>query len=118
MPFICREEIDPSLRQRFEGTHKAKLRQSLLDPGLTEMQQKNIRAQLEQLGKPKVYRADSPPRPGAICFDIPVIFKWSRESLEQRTKADLMGLAREQGVAVYGSKAQIIARLMNVPKDS
>jgi hypothetical protein len=114
MPFIRREDVDLSLRQRFEGVHKAKLRQSLLDPGLTAEQQKNIRAQLEQIGKLKVYRADSPHRPGAISFDVPRIAKWNREDLEQRNKADIIALAREHDVAMYGSKAQIIARLMNV----
>ena len=114
MPFICREDVDLDLRQRFNGAHKAKLRQSLLDPGLTAEQQKNIRAQLDQIGKPKTYRADSLPRPGAISFESPRIPKWDRETLEQMNKADLVNLARERDVAMYGSKAQIIARLMNV----
>jgi len=69
MPFIRRHEIDPALRHKFEGAHKARLRQALLDPGLSASQRVAIKQELDQVGKPKIYSADSAPRAGSVSFD-------------------------------------------------
>lgn len=68
MPFIKRQDINPTLLKRFEGAHKARLRQALLDPGLTSAQRESIKEQLDQIGKPKVYKAGMAPKPGAVAF--------------------------------------------------
>ena len=68
MPFIRRSDISPAVRQRFEGEHRARLRKSLLDPSLTAAQRRAIKEELVQIGKPRAYKAGSPPRPGAITF--------------------------------------------------
>lgn len=69
MPFIRRQEVDPVLRQRFDESHKATLRASLLNPALTKEQFRGIKSQIESVGQPKVYQADSLPRPGSIIFE-------------------------------------------------
>ena len=58
MPFIRRQDVDPTLRQRFEEQRKGELRTALLDPALTEEQRKSIKRQLDTVGRLKVYRAD------------------------------------------------------------
>lgn len=68
MPFIQRSQIDPAVRERFEAARKAQLRQTLLDPSLTLAQVKKIRAEIQMLGKNRVYDGQSSPRPGAIIF--------------------------------------------------
>lgn len=66
MPFISRDQIAPSIRKPHEAEYRQKLREALLDPTLTDEQANRLRSELENIGKPKVYRADSPPPPGAI----------------------------------------------------
>jgi len=63
---LCREQIDPVLRRKYEAQYKARLREALLAPGLTAEQQRRIRSELAAVGKPKDYRSETPPRPGAI----------------------------------------------------
>jgi hypothetical protein len=68
VPFIRRSQIDPSVRQQFEVARKAHLRQSLLDPSLTSTQVKKIRAEIQMLGRDRVYDGQSSPKAGAILF--------------------------------------------------
>ena len=69
MPFVHQEQISSTVRSKYETALKEQLRQALLAPGLTSDQRKAIKEQLNNLGQPKVYRAGSPPKPGAISFD-------------------------------------------------
>jgi hypothetical protein len=68
MPFIAREDIAPEVRGKYEAQHKTRLREALLNPGLTAAQRIHLREQIRSVGKPKVYSADTPPKPGAISF--------------------------------------------------
>lgn len=68
MPFIKRQDIAPALRQKFEGAHKARLRQTLLDPGLTGPQREAIKKELDSIGKPKIYSAGTVPKVGSVSF--------------------------------------------------
>ena len=69
MPFIRRENVPVTLRRKFEAAHKARLRQALLDPGLSEGRRAAIKGELDQIGKPKVYSADSAQKAGSVSFD-------------------------------------------------
>lgn len=71
MPFLSKDQIDPHLRKKHEDALRERLRQSLLNPGLTAEQRLAIRQQLESIGQPKVYDANSPALPGAISFGDP-----------------------------------------------
>jgi len=66
MPFITRTQIDPLLRKKHVGPYRADLRRRLLLPGLSQAERLSIRDQLDNLGGVKLYRADSPSKPGAI----------------------------------------------------
>lgn len=66
MPVIKRENIDRSIRAPHEKMYKAQLKKALHDPMLTPADQEHLKEQLATIGKPKVYRKDSPPKPGAI----------------------------------------------------
>lgn len=68
MPFIARDQIDPEIRAKYEAKHKAQLREALLHPGLSAAQRQHLHDSIRSIGKPKVYSADSPPKPGAISF--------------------------------------------------
>ncbi len=68
MPFLSKSNIDPHLLAKHETLLKERLRQYLLDPGLSAEQRQAIRSQLSTIGKPKVYDANSPAVPGAISF--------------------------------------------------
>jgi hypothetical protein len=66
MPILTRQGISPELRRPHEKKYRARLRQALGHPLLTAEQQVRIKAELDQLGGPRVYDADSPAPPGAI----------------------------------------------------
>jgi len=108
MPFIRRQDVDPVVRQRFEETHKASLRAALLNPTLTEEQRNGIKTQLDTVGRPKVYRADSPPRPGAIAFPP----RMTREQLEGLKRPDLVALATRLNLPSQGRKVDLVERLL------
>lgn len=66
MPFITRTQIDPLLRKKHVGSYRAELRRTLLKPGLSQAERLSIRDQLDNLEGTRIYRADSPSKPGAI----------------------------------------------------
>jgi len=66
MPVIKRENIDRSVRSPHEKLYKAQLKKALHDPMLTQADQEHIKEQLATIGQAKVYRWDSPPKPGAL----------------------------------------------------
>jgi len=66
MPFVSREDIDLDVRAKYDKRYKAQLREALHNPGLTAEQRKHLQAQIRQVGQPKVYSADSAPKPGAF----------------------------------------------------
>lgn len=68
MPFIRREDIDPKLLSSADQAYREQLRVALSSPGLPGDQREALRRQLQQVGKPRVYDANSPPLPGAIQF--------------------------------------------------
>ena len=71
MPFITRNQMDVTTRAASNAARKAQLRQALLDPALTEARHQQIREELANLGQPRVYSADAPPKPGAVSFASP-----------------------------------------------
>ena len=71
MPFIRRKDIDPDLRASSDKKAKGRLRESLLNPGLSSDQRTQIRQELALLGPERIYDADRPARPGAISFSTP-----------------------------------------------
>jgi len=111
MPFIRRDQISSEVRKPYEGTYKTQLRQALTNPGLTAEQRKCIKDQLAEVGKPKVYRADTPPKPGAISFQEPLP---PRKILESLKRADLLVIAKRLRIPTDGNKAQVIDRLLSV----
>lgn len=71
MPFVSREDIPADVRAAHEKRYKMQLKEALLNPGLTAAQRDHLRAQIRAVGQPKVYSADSPPKPGAVSFQNP-----------------------------------------------
>lgn len=69
MPVIGRRQVDPEVRKKFEAEYKAGLRRSLSDLSLTEEHRTHLMKQLASIGQPKVYRADSPSKHGAISVE-------------------------------------------------
>lgn len=73
MPFLSRQQINPDVLAQHLGEHRDRLRQILLDPSLTADQRLAVKGQLQSIGQakgPKVYRQDSPAKPGAIDFPL------------------------------------------------
>ena len=66
MPVISQSDIDENIRLPHLDLYRQKLRQELLNPGLNSEQVLRIREKLENAGKQKEYKKDSPPLPGAI----------------------------------------------------
>jgi hypothetical protein len=69
MPILSRRNIDPALFKKPDADFKARLREALQNPGLGAEERRRILAQLAMTGLGKVYRASTPPRPGAITFE-------------------------------------------------
>lgn len=66
MPVLSRRNISRKTRGPHEQEYRQKLRESLLDSTLTDTQRKRVKQQLDSIDKPKKYRADDPPPPGAL----------------------------------------------------
>ena len=66
MPFMSRSGIDPKMTKPYDKKYKAQLREALGNPGLSAEQRARIKAELAQIGKPRVYDGDRPALPGAI----------------------------------------------------
>jgi len=109
VPFIRRHEIKSSVRKPHEGAYKGQLRQALTNPGLSAEQRERIKSQLAEVGQAKVYRVDTPPKPGAISFEEPLP---PRKILETLKRVDLLVIARKLKIPTNGSKAEIVERLL------
>lgn len=68
MPFIRRQDIDPEMRALHDKKAKSRLREALLNPGLSADQRTSIREELAMFGPARLYDANRPSRPGAISF--------------------------------------------------
>jgi hypothetical protein len=69
MPFLNRNQIDPALRKKYDTEYRNRLRQALADPTISAERRQAIRDQLAQVGKPRTYDPNSPPKPGAVPID-------------------------------------------------
>lgn len=111
MPFISRSQIEKEIRKPHDVAYRSQLRQSLGNPGLSAEQRQRIKDQLNGVGKPKDYQANTSPRPGAISFDDKPLSP--RKALEKLTRADLLIIARKLSLPTNGRKAQIVDRILS-----
>lgn len=109
MPFIQRESISPNIKRPYEVAYKASLRKALTNPGLTVDQRQQIKDQMQELGKSKIYTKNSIPKPGAISFQEPIP---PRELLKRLSKEELILLAKQLNIPVTGNKNQILEALL------
>tara|TARA_Y100000310_G_scaffold345479_2_gene465472 strand:- start:4448 stop:4669 length:222 start_codon:yes stop_codon:yes gene_type:complete len=70
MPFIRRQDIDPDIRAVHDKKAKSRLREALLNPGLSSEQRLSIQQELALLGPARIYDAERPARPGAVSFPL------------------------------------------------
>ena len=110
MPFIQSIAISSELRKQHESAYKAQLRQALTNPGLSAEQYKRIKDQIVEIGKSKVYRVDSPPKPGAISFQDPLP---PRDVLESLKRDVLLTIARRLRVPTDGTRTQLVDRILS-----
>jgi hypothetical protein len=108
MPFLSRENVPLAIRRKHEDAYKNRLRQSLLDPSLSAEQRKQVKRELDGVGKPKEYRADTPPPPGAISFVSEPPPNVILAALDQK---QLLALAHRLGVPTDGGREELITRL-------
>lgn len=110
MPFVHRNQVPLDVRRHHESAFKGQLRQALGNPGLTAEQRQRVKDQLAEVGKQdKTYRAETPPKPGAISFLDPLP---TRDVLVELTRVELLAVAKRLDVPTNGTKVQIIDRLM------
>lgn len=109
MPFIKRQDVDVKIRKPYDEAHRKQLRQALLNPALTAEQRKHLQSQIASVGQQKEYDPNSPPKLGAVVLNPGPDF---RKKLEAMKKPDLVKMARERGLPVSGTKAQLIDRLL------
>lgn len=107
-----------SLRTKNLARYRNQLRAALANPGLVPEQRQHIKSRLATLGGPKVYRADSPPPPGAIDPETglppePVLL--SESALGRLTKNDVYSLGRSEGapISLDMTKTQMIENIIN-----
>jgi hypothetical protein len=112
MPFLTRREVALETRLKAEKEYRRQLRLSLSNPGLTVAQKRDIQQKIAQVGKPRVYAADSPPPPGAIMLPAPVPSHTEGELTEMK-KAELVALAEELGLPTSGTKTALVERILN-----
>lgn len=120
MPFLNKYQIDPKLRTSSDKQYKAELRKALASPALTAEQRTSIQNRIAGVGQPRVYDAASLPQPGAIALPaseqvvsvMPVEPVLTRAQLGALRKPELQTMAREQGLLVSGTKADLVDRLL------
>ena len=113
MPFLNRRQIALQIRTKAEREYREQLRAALSTPGMPAAQRHEIQRRLEQVGKPRVYSADSPPLPGAIVLTPPEpVHQYTEVDLQGMRKADLVMLAGERGLPTSGTKIMLVERLL------
>ncbi len=112
MPFVNRREIAIATRKEAEKSYRSQLRKALSNPILSDAQRVVLRSKLDQIGKPRVYDAESPAPPGAIAFEPPKQ-EFTETSLRGMKKAELKSLAAELDLPISGTKAILVARLLS-----
>ena len=114
--FISRQQIPLKVRRLHAERYKRDLRKALLNPSLSEEQRGYIKQRIGEVDKPKQYRADSPPPPGAIdprtqATLLPPVSKETISVPETVTqypdKRRLMRLRKTQ-LLVVGVKEQVV----------
>ena len=105
--FLARNDIPAKIRQEGDKRYKAEIRQALRSPALTANHRTELRSRLQQVGQPRIYDADSPPRPGAIEFPPD-----PRLRLMGLSKDALRTLARAAGLPISGTKTTLVGRLL------
>jgi hypothetical protein len=112
MPFLSRREVALELRSKAEKEYRQQLRKALSDPSLSAAQRQDIRNRLEQVGKDRVYDADSPPVPGSIMLPDPAPTH-TQDELRGMKKTELVTLAGELGLPTSGTKTTLVERILN-----
>jgi len=114
--FLSQTDVPLELREQHLARYRSQLRSAMLNPGLSEDQRQNLKRRLLELGKPKTYRADSPPPPGAIDPGTgePSPILLSRSALQRLPKSDLLTVARGEGALVTPdmTKARIVETIL------
>jgi len=114
--------ISEELRRPYVQQYRRKLREHARQPGLTPDERKRVARMLAGLDKPKQYRPDEPPQPGAIDpgpmppagIDLGSGFL-TFESLSKHVHSRLYLYAVQEGLNVTpgDTKAKIIQTILN-----
>ena len=107
MPFVSRKDIAPEVRARHEARHKRQLREALLTPGLSAAQREHLKTQIDSVGKAKVYKPESHPKPGAFMASIPRL-----DTIQRMKKAELEELAERFNLSTDGTKPELLSRII------
>lgn len=70
MPFLTKTQLSLEIVRQGEQDLRDRLRRILDDPTLPADRRKKVREVLAQISEPRVYNADSPPKPGAIPNNV------------------------------------------------
>jgi len=109
MPFVKRRDIALAAKSEADKQYKKQLHAALRTYGLSDEARRDIQFRLDQVGKPRVYNADSPPPPGAITLTSPEPHQgYPRSELEGMKKAELVVLAAKLGFPTSGTKATLV----------
>ena len=115
--FVNRQAIPLATRARHLDRVRKQLRATLMNPALSPEQRDRIKLLLSEIGKPKVYRPDSPPPLGAIdpstgARPEPVIL--SGASLGRLPKTDVYTIGRSEGcpLTMDMTKPQMIEAIL------
>jgi len=117
---LTQQMISTDLRKPFIQKRRRKLQQLLRQPGLSATERDRFRAQLDGLGKPKVYKWDEP-QPGAIDpGPMPVVAieldldDATFETLSKQPHSRLFLFAQQQGLEIKPgeTKAKVINTIL------
>jgi hypothetical protein len=118
VPFLGRHQIDPKVRAKHEEHHRAKLKEALLNPHLTEEQRDSIQRQLTPSTPPSLAAARAQYVPAPPPVEKPLTQETSEDNslppsadLTKLKKKELIALAEKLGLPTNGDRIQLIQRL-------
>lgn len=123
MIHLTQQDIDPKLRRPHVKRYKVELAVALQNPGLPDAQRDFLQERLANVGKPRVYRANSPAPPGAVdpgplpkdLLPLPHFDSApSREVLSELRTSTLLRYAEANNldVTTASTKAQVIQAIL------
>lgn len=119
MKHVSQQMISVEVRRPYLRKHRRRLQKALSSPGLSADQRRVLERDLRNVGDPKVYDADDPPRSGALRGGDAGPVQLDLEGASHETLAAvphttlyLYALQQDLKVSPGNTKAQVVSTIL------